>query len=98
MATTVVDNFEIPEQLAHRLSNLLVIQGIRMQLLENLIDNPPKYEKAEKLLLPIAQEIDTIKYKITTEHVPEKYRSEDYAWNYEGWDLSRNVVQIMKTE
>lgn len=95
MAQQIVGTFEIPEELAKELSALLTKQTIRMQVLTNVIDQPDKYEIAEKNLIPITRKIEAIKVKITKEYVPDKYDDPKYVWNYDGWDVSENKVQII---
>lgn len=95
MAQQIVGTFEIPEELAKELSDLLTKQTIRMQVLINVIDQPDKYEIAEKNLIPITRKIEAIKVKITKEYVPDKYDDPKYVWNYDGWDVSENKVQII---
>ena len=95
MAQQVVDYFEIPEELAKELSELLTKQTIREKILTQLIDKPDKYEEAEALLIPITQRIEAIKIKITKEFVPEKYATDAYMWNYDGYEVDKNKVQII---
>ncbi len=95
MAQQIVGTFEIPEELAKELSDLLTKQTIRMQVLTNVIDQPDKYEIAEKNLIPITRKVEAIKVKITKEDVPDKYEDPKYVWNYDGWDVSENKVQII---
>lgn len=91
----VIDTFEIPEDLAKELSDLLTKQTIRERILVQLVDQPDKYIAAEELLVPITRKIEAIKVKITKEYVPEKYNSPKYMWNYDGWDIDENRVQIV---
>ena len=95
MEQHVVAEFTIPEELAQELSDLLVKQTIRERVLVQLVDQPEKYEEAEKLLIPITRKIEAIKVKITKEYVPEKFNSAQYMWNYDGYDISENRVQIV---
>lgn len=97
MEQHVVAEFTIPEELAQELSDLLVKQTIRERVLVQLVDQPEKYEEAEKLLIPITRKIEAIKVKITKEYVPEKFNSAQYMWNYDGYDISENRVQIVTT-
>lgn len=94
--SSVVSTFNIPEDLAKRLSELLTKKMIREGLLANNMSDPVKYEQAENLLVPVVSEIEAIKYKITNEYVPEKYRSEKYFWNYDGYEIDGTTVQIMQ--
>lgn len=91
-----VDFFEIPEELAKELSELLTKQSIRDRLLLELIDNPEMYDALEAKLIPITSRIDEIKIKITREFVPEKYNSSEYIWNYLGWNIDKNKVEVFK--
>ena len=92
----VIDWFEIPDPLARGLSELLVKQTIRERMLMQLVNDPEKYEEAEKLLIPIASKIEAIKVKITKEYIPEKYNSRKYMWNYDGYEIDANRVQIIE--
>lgn len=98
METTqvVIDTFEIPEELAKELSELLTKQTIRERLLLQLIDDKAKYESAENMLIPVTARIEAIKIKITKEYVPEKYNDPKYQWNYDGWEVDENRVQILE--
>lgn len=93
-----VHTFEIPEELAHKLSDLLIKQGIRERLCANNMDDPVKFEQAEALLIPIVAEVDKIKNHITSEYVPAQYRFDQYTWNYLGWDIATNHVDIMELQ
>ena len=92
----VIDSFEIPEDLAKELSDLLTKQTIREKLALQVIDDPEKYDIAEDRLMPITAKIEAIKVKITKEYVPSKYNSEKYMWNYDGYDVSGNKVEIVE--
>lgn len=92
----IIDYFEIPEDLAIELSDLLIKQTIRERLLTQLINDQTKYEKAEEMLIPITTKIEAIKIKITKEYVPEKYNSTKYMWNYDGWEVDKNKVQVIE--
>lgn len=94
----VIDHFEIPVPLAQELSNLLIKQVIRERLLAQLIDDDEKYNKAEELLIPIVSKVEMIKVKITNEFVPEKYRSSNYSWNYNGYEVDENRLEILTAE
>lgn len=91
----VVGSFAIPEELAKELSELLTKQTIRERLLIQLIDDPVKYEQAEAVIVPITSKIEAIKVRITNEFVPQNYRSSKYVWNYDGWEIAENNVQIL---
>lgn len=92
----IIDYFEIPDELAKELSENLIKQSIRQGILENVINDPAKYEAAEKLLIPVVAKIDAIKVNITRNFVPAKYRSDEYQWNYDGYEIDGNKVQILK--
>lgn len=92
----VVDYFEIPDDLAKELSELLTKQTIREKMLVNLVQDPDKYEEAEKMLIPVTERIEAIKVKITKEFVPAKYNSIRYMWNYDGYAVDQNRVQIIE--
>lgn len=91
----IVGRFSIPEELAKELSELLTKQTIRERLLIQLIDDPKKYEQAEELIIPITSKIEAIKIKITNEFVPDEYRSSKYVWNYDGWEVAENNVNVL---
>lgn len=95
---TIVDTFEIPEELAKELSDLLIKQVIRERALDRLLQQKDEkgYKTAEELLVPITARIEAIKIKITKQFVPEKYNSTEYMWNYDGWEVDKNKVQIIK--
>ena len=92
----VIDTFEIPEDLARELSDLLTKQTIRERLSLQVIDDPEKYEIAEERLIPITSQIEAIKVKITKEYVPAKYNSTKYMWNYDGYEVSKNKVDVIE--
>ena len=91
-----VGSFEIPEELAKELSELLTKQTIRERLLVQLIDEPAKYEQAEAMLVPVTAKIEAIKVKITDEYVPTEYRSAEYMWNYDGFEVAGCCVNVFK--
>jgi hypothetical protein len=92
----IIDTFEIPVELAKELSEIMAKHGIRMNLLMNLVNDPEKYDEAERLLIPIAQKFDALKLKVTREYVPAKYKTSDrYIWNYNGWEMAENRVEII---
>ena len=97
MKNEILDTFQIPEELAEHLSNLLVTQSIRERLLATLVGKP-EYEQVEQSLIALITEIDRLKNQITTEYVPPEYRSEEYQWNYDGYGISGNVISILHAE
>lgn len=97
MAQQYEGSFAIPGELAHELSDLLITQTIRERLLDRMIQNDDKagYERAEELLAPIVEKVEAIKAKITSEYVPDQWRSDAYTWNYNGWEVSRNNIDVL---
>ena len=92
----VVGTFDIPDELAKKLSELLTRQTIRERVLVQVINEPDKYAKAEEMLMPIVSEVEAIKAKITKEFVPEEFNSIEFMWNYDGYEIAKNVVQIIR--
>lgn len=92
-----ITTFEIPEEIAKHLSILLIKEKVRKELLLNLVGNKNKFEEVEQLLIEVSSEIEKIKHDITTLYVPEKYRSEDFIWDYNGFDIDGKHVTIYKT-
>lgn len=92
----LVGNFEIPEELAKELSELLIKQSIRMDMLLNVVNDPVKYETIEKMLMPVTAKIEAIKIQITNEFVPSQYNDSKYIWNYDGWEVAKNVVNVFE--
>lgn len=91
----IIDHFEIPAELATELSDLLTRQTIRERLLSANIGDPVKFKEIEDSLVPIVGKIEAIKMRITKEFVPEKYQDDKYSWNYDGWEIAKNMVQIL---
>lgn len=89
-----VTTFEIPEEIAKHLSMLLVKEKVRKELLSNLIGNKNKFEEVEQLLIEVSAEVEKIKHDITTLYVPEKYRSEKFIWDYNGFEIDKNILTI----
>lgn len=98
MAQVMVGTFEIPDEIAKELSELIAIQSIRQTLLVSVMDDESKYENVEKSLIPVVQKIDAIKSKITNEYVPEQFNDTKYLWNYDGYEVSANIVQVYETK
>ena len=93
---TIIDYFDIPVELAKRLSEVMCVRNIRMQLLQTIIGTP-QYETVEKSLIPLEQEFEAIKLRITKEFVPDKYKSSpEYIWNYSGWYVTENRAEIIQ--
>jgi hypothetical protein len=92
----VIDYFEIPVDLAKELSELLTKQAITEKLLLQVLGDDEKYEHVEAKLTPIVEKIEAIKIKVTKEYVPKKYNSIKYTWNYNGFTVSENKVEIIE--
>lgn len=97
MANKVIDTFEIPDELAKKLSDLLTKQTIRERMLLQLVGDTTKYEAMENMLVPITSSIESIKINITKKYVPEKYNSENYMWNYDGYEVDGNKISIIES-
>ena len=93
----VIDYFEIPDELAKELSKLLTLQTIRERLLIQLVGDK-KFEEVENSLIDVTAKIEAIKIKITKEYIPLQYNSELYIWNYDGYEVDKNKVQIIIEE
>jgi hypothetical protein len=98
----VLSSFEIPAPLAHELSDLLTKQTIKMNLLMQILDKPnfskSEYDALEDTLVPITARIEAIKLKITKEYVPKEYCSPEYMWNYDGFEVAGNMVDILSAK
>jgi hypothetical protein len=92
----VVGHFEIPEELAKELSENLVRQTIKERLLLQLLDEPEKYIKVENDLVPITAKIEAIKMMITKKYVPNEYNEARFIWNYNGFEVDGNQVEIIQ--
>lgn len=93
-----VGTFVIPEEVAKELSDLLIKQTIRERVLVNVIDQPDKYKVAEENLIPIVSRIEAIKMNITKNYVPAEFRSSEYIWNYDGYEISGTSVAVYSNE
>lgn len=91
-----VTTFEVPESIAKRLSELLIKERVRKQLLAESVNDPSRFDELENLVIIIVSEIDKIKHDITTLYVPNEYRSEDYIWDYNGYEIDKNHFTIYK--
>lgn len=92
----IVGYFEIPDELAKELSELLIKQSIRQRVLTEVVGNAEKYEAAEDNLIPVVRRVEAIKIQITKHYVPKQYDSIDYVWNYNGYEISGNKVELIK--
>lgn len=94
----VVGSFGIPDELAKELSDLLVKQTIRDRLMYQFIEqgNTAKAAEVEKMIIPITSKIEAIKIRITNEFVPKEYNSQRYMWNYNGYEISGNKVDVIE--
>lgn len=96
MKNIVIDEFEIPDELAQELTALLTESSIKKSLLIELVEFPTKYEIIEKAVIILEDKISVLKNTITRQYVPEEYRTSEYSWNYDGYSSAGNVVQILK--
>lgn len=94
---TFVDSFTIHEELAKELTDKLTQKSIREELMLQSINDKEKFEALEGLLIPIIQRIDYLKDTITS-LVPEQYRSNDYRWEYLGFNIDGCKVRIYGIE
>jgi hypothetical protein len=94
MGNNIISDFEIPDELAKELSDLLTTQSVRQSIATNLIGTD-KYDLAEKNLVEITKKVDAIKNRITEEYVPEAFRDNAYIWNYNGYEISKNKIDIL---
>ena len=92
----VIDTFEIPEELGRELTELLAKQVINDRILSSVADQPEKYQTVMNAQIGIQRNIDRIKWVITEEYVPDEYRSDRHSWNYNGYDIAANKVDIIK--
>lgn len=97
MIQRVIDQIEIPEDIAKELSDLLVKQVVRERVLLASLSDPVKFEEAEKLVLPITEKIEAMKTRITQSYIPEKYNDSKYIWNYNGYAVSQNKIEIIES-
>lgn len=91
-----VSTFEIPEEMAKRLSVLLIKERIRKQLLSEAIKDPVRFDELENLVIEVSSEIEKIKHDITVLYVPEKFRSEEFIWDYNGFEIDGKNISIYK--
>jgi hypothetical protein len=94
MGNNVISDFEIPNELARNLSDLLTTQSVRQNIASTLVGTD-KYDMAEKKLIEVTKEVDALKNKITNEYVPKEFRDEAYVWNYNGYDIAKNKIDIL---
>lgn len=97
MEHRIVDHVEIPDDIAKNLSDLLVKQVVRERILMASLSDPVKFEEAEKLLLPITEKIEMMKTRITQNLIPDRYNDPKYIWNYNGYAISENKIDIIET-
>lgn len=92
---TVIGTFTIPEDIAKRLTELMATQVINDRILASVADQPEKYDTVILSQVKIQREFDQLKYRITEEYVPDEYRDQKYSWNYNGYDVAQNTVEIV---
>lgn len=90
-----INTFEIPVEMAKELSLLTGKEKIRKDLLFSSINNPETFSKVEKELITIMEQLEGLKQKITDEYVPDEYRSEEYVWVHNGWEIDKNNIGII---
>lgn len=98
---TPVATFKIPEDVAHALSDALLSVTIRTDVAKRIFttgDHDDYYAFEKETLVPLYNTIESLQRKITTEFVPEEYRSSEYTWNYNGWNVDQNTCSIYETE
>ena len=96
MTNIIIDQFEIPDELARELTALLTESSVKKSLLIELVEYPTKYEIIEKAVIVLEDKISALKNTITRQYVPEVYRTAEYSWNYDGYPTAGNIVQILK--
>lgn len=96
MTNIIIDQFEIPDELAKELTALLTESSVKKSLLIELVEYPTKYEIIEKAVITLEDKISALKNTITREYVPEEYRTSEFSWNYDGYPTAGNIVQILK--
>lgn len=92
---TVIDTFTIPDDIAKRLTELMATQVINDRILASVANQPDKYDALILSQVKIQREFDQLKYRITEEYVPDEYRDQKYSWNYNGYDVAQNTVEIV---
>lgn len=97
LPSTVIDTFEIPDEMARELDRLIVQVDIMKDMLAASVGNEANFNKLQEKLVPLQSRYTTIKNLITYQYVPGKYNSESYSWNYPGYELSGNTCWIQNT-
>ena len=96
MAQQLIGQFDIPEDMAKELSDLLARKTIKEDVMVNLAKNKnfEEFEVVENDLIPVIQKIEAIKNSITANYVPDEYKSEKYVWNYDGYEVDGCTIHI----
>lgn len=89
---------QIPDDLAHELSDLLTKQTIRERLLMNSMDDMEKFSKLESMLMPVVSRIGAIQTYITEFYIPDQFKSDEYQWTYNGYDVDKDQIIITKIQ
>lgn len=97
LPSSVIDTFEIPDEMAKELDQLITRVGIMKDILAANVNNQAAYDKLEAKLMPLQSRYSTIKSAITYQYVPAKYNSNDFSWVYPGYDLAGNICWIERT-
>ncbi len=100
MAQVQVGQFNIPDEMAKELSELLsrktiledVLVGVAMKKDMETFDN------LTKELYPVIEGIEAIKHKITSELVPDEFKSEKYIWNYDGYMIAGPTIFVYENK
>lgn len=93
----VVKVFEIPDELARELSEVVTKISIRQNLLVEVIDKPGKFEEIETSIIPLQERKNALMNLVTRNYVPEEYRSERYSWFFPGYSIAGNECWIKET-
>lgn len=100
MAQVKVGQFDIPDEMAKELSELLsrktiledVLVGVAMKKDMDAFDN------LAKELYPTIEGIEAIKHKITAELVPDEFKTDKYIWNYDGYAIAGPTIFIYENQ
>ena len=100
MAQVLAGKFDIPEDMAKELSELLSRKTIKEDLMINVLKNKDfdQMEALEIQLIPVVQKIEAIKNNITANHVPEEFRSDRFVWNYDGYDIDGCSISVYENK
>lgn len=97
LPSTVIDTFEIPDEMARELDRLIIQVDIMKDMLAANVIDDGRFDKLQEKLIPLQSRYTTLKNLITYQYVPSKYNSENYSWNYPGYELTGNTCWIQRT-